>query len=102
MLGNAGLAVHLYRQFTRLIPGLIILSVIGLPLTGCGDTDGGGPIVSSLSSPTEGTSSAEGGAGSGVDLDTPSLPEDENPSADGIQNEAEDPETLANVASPEE
>jgi hypothetical protein len=104
MLENAGLAVLLYRQFTGLIPGLIILSVIGFPLTGCGDTEGGGggPIVSSLSSPTEGTPPAEGGTESDVDSNVPSLSEDENPSADTIQNEAEDSETLANLASPDE
>jgi len=54
MLENTGLAVLLYRQFTRLLPGLIILTVIGIPLTGCGDTEGGGgPIVSSLSTSTD-------------------------------------------------
>jgi hypothetical protein len=103
MLENADLAVFFHRQFTRLVPSLIILTVIGLPLTGCGDTEGGGgPIVSSLSSPTEGTPPAEEGSEPGVDSNVPSLSEDENPSADLAENEAEDPETLANVASSEE
>lgn len=106
MLKNADLSVLLYRQVTRLIPGLFILSLIGLPLAGCGDTEGGGgPIVSSLSSPTEDISSAEEGTESGVDaIDTnvPSLPEDENPSADLTESEAGDPETLANIGSPDQ
>jgi len=102
MLENASSIVFSYRQFTRLIPGLIILTVIGLPLTGCGDNEGGGPIVSSLSTPTEGTSSAEGADDSDADLTTPSLSEDENPSADTTENEAEDLEALANIASPDE
>ena len=103
MLENAGLAVLLFRQFTRLIPGLIILSVIGLPLAGCGDTEGGGgPIVSSLSSPTEGTPPAKGDNQSGVASDTSSSSGDEDPTADATNNEVEDSETLANIASPDE
>ncbi len=102
MLENAGLAVLLFRQFTRLIPGLIILTVIGLPLAGCGDTEGGGPIVSSLSSPTEGTPPAKEGSESGVDSNAPGLSENENSSADTAESEAENSETLANLASPDE
>ncbi|NJL16448.1 MAG: fibronectin type III domain-containing protein [Nitrospira sp.] len=106
MLEHASPVGFLYRQVTRSIGGLIIAGVIALPLTGCSNTEGGGgPIVSSLSSPTEDISSAEGGTESGVDtVDTnvPSLSEDENPSVDLTENEAEDPETLANVESPDQ
>ncbi len=101
MLKNASSIVLFYRQFTRLIPGLIIFSVIGLPLTGCGGNEGGGPIVSSLSTPTEGTSSPEGADDSDADLTTPSLSEDEHQATDIIENEAEDSEALANIASPD-
>jgi hypothetical protein len=102
MLENASPVGFLYRQFTRSIAGLIILGVLALPLTGCGDSEGGGPIVSSLSSPTEGTSSTEGGTESGVDSNAPTLSEDVNPSEDTTENEAEDSELLANIASPDE
>ncbi len=100
MLENADLAVLLYRQFTRLIPGLFILSVIGLPLTGCSDNEGGGPAISSLS--TEGTSSVEGGNESETDLTAPRLAEDENQRTDSTENEAENVEALANIAEPDE
>jgi hypothetical protein len=102
MLENASPVGFLYRQFTRSIAGLIILGVIALPLTGCGDSEGGGPSLSSLSSPGEGDSSAEGDTESGVDSDTASLSEDENPSSDTTENEVEDSEALANIASPDE
>ncbi len=39
---------------------------------------------------------------SDVDSDTPSLSENEDPSTDTTENEAEDLETLANIASPDE
>jgi hypothetical protein len=102
MLENASSIVLFYRQFTRLIPGLILFSVIGLPLTGCSGNEGGGPIVSSLSTPTEDTSSAEGDTESGVDSDTPSLSEDEQRAMDIIENDPEDSEPLANIASSDE
>jgi hypothetical protein len=102
MLENASPVGFLYRQFTRSIAGLIILGVIALPLTGCGDSEGGGPSLSSLSSPGEGDSSAEGDTESGVDSDTASLSEDENPSSDTTENEIEDSEALANITSPDE
>ncbi|MDH5740406.1 MAG: fibronectin type III domain-containing protein [Nitrospira sp.] len=103
MLENeSSVALDYYQQFKRLIPGFVIMSVIGLPLTGCGDNEGASPIISSLSTQTESTPSAEGAGDSDADLTTPSLSEDENLSADTTENEAEDSEPLANIASPDE
>lgn len=102
MLENANPVGFSYRQFMRSIAGLIIAGVITLPLTGCSDNGGGGPIVSSLSSPTKDISSDEGGTESGVDSNAPGSSENDNSSADTTENEAEDSGTLVSLGSPDD
>lgn len=102
MLENANPVGFLYRRFMRSIAGLIIAGVITLPLTGCSDNGGGGPIVSSLSSPTKDISSDEGGTESGVDSNAPGSSENDNSSADTTENEAEDSGTLVSLGSPDD
>jgi hypothetical protein len=76
--------------------GLILLSLIALPFVGCSEGGSGtGPLVSSLSTPTEETVPAEAEGG------------EENQTTASTQNEAEDSEALANedfanIADPDE
>lgn len=70
-----------YQQFTRSIAGLILLGVIALPLPGCGEHEGGGPIISSLSTPTD-TPSAEGSTSTSDDFADTDSPAEENPTTD--------------------
>jgi len=110
MLENASPVGFLYRQFTRSIAGLIILGVIALPLTGCGDSEGGGPAISSLSTPTDTDESANTTDDSTLDptleepvlggeepIDSPLLLA-EGTDADSFTDVAPDP----NAADPEE
>ena len=69
-----------YQQFTRSIAGLILLGVIALPLPGCGENEGGGPMISSLSTPTDPPSAEESTSTSDIaDTDSPA---EENPTTD--------------------
>src|SRR5690242_14659414 len=53
MLRNA-ISFGLIRQnFAIAMTQAIVLGLIALPLTGCGTDESGGPILSSLSTPTE-------------------------------------------------
>jgi hypothetical protein len=85
MRENANLVCFLYQQCTRSIMGLILLGVVALPLPGCGENDGGGPVISSLSSPTD-TPSTEGRTSTSDSADTDSQAE-ENPTTDLISME---------------
>lgn len=70
-----------HRNFTIAMVQVIVLSLIALPLTGCGTEGQGGPVISSLSTPTD--------SHSGEDA-----PSDSNPSATGGPVE-EDPATTS-------
>jgi hypothetical protein len=102
MRENANPVAFFYQQLSRSIAGLIFLSVIALPLFGCGEHEGGGPIISSLSTSTEAPLSTEGGDDSNIDSNTPSLSEDDNQETDSSENEAEDLEAFTNLADPNE
>lgn len=91
-----------YQLFTRSTAGLILLGVITLPLPGCSEQEGGGPIISSLSAPADDPVSAEGSDEPNVDSNTPSSSEDDNQAMDLAEPEAEDSELFANVADPAE
>ena len=71
--------------------GLILLSLMALSFVSCSESGNGTePLVSSLSPPTEQTASV--GAGEG----------DENQITEPTENEAQDPEVLANIPDPDE
>lgn len=53
MRANANLISFFCQPFTRSIAGLILLGIITLPLHGCGENEGGGPLISSLSTSTD-------------------------------------------------
>jgi hypothetical protein len=91
-----------YQLFTRSTAGLILLGVITLPLPGCSEQEGGGPIISSLSAPADDPVSAEGNDEPNVDSNTPSSSEDDNRAMDLAEPEAEDSELFANIADPDE
>lgn len=90
------------QSFTRPLTALIFLGLIVLPLHGCSDNEGAGPVLSSLSNPAEDPLSAEGEDESNVDSNAPTLSADENQGADSPANQAEDPETFADIAEPSE
>ncbi|UVT17371.1 MAG: fibronectin type III domain-containing protein [Nitrospira sp.] len=48
-----------YKKFAIALAHLMMLSVIVLPLAGCGDDGGGAPPISSLSTPTEAPSGTD-------------------------------------------
>ena len=100
MQANTNVVGFFYQPFTRSLAGLILLGVVALPLPGCSENEGGGPILSSLSTPTEDSSSVEGGNESNTDSSTPGLSEDENQAMDLPGNDAEDSEAFANLAEP--
>lgn len=102
MRANANLVGFFYQQFTRSIAGLILLGVIALPLAGCSEHEGGGPIISSLSTPNEDPLPAEGGDEPNVDANTPNSSEDDNQATDFAEPEIEDSELFANIADPDE
>jgi len=62
-----------YRKFAIALAHLMMLSVIALPLAGCGDDSGGAPPISSLSTPTETPSETDTPPGGieGSDSNTP-------------------------------
>lgn len=102
MRANANLIRFFYQPFTRSTAGLILLGITALPLPGCSENEGGGgPIISSLSTSTEEPLPAEGKDEPNVELNTPSLSEDDNQATDSSENEAEDLEALANLAEAE-
>jgi len=73
------------------IVGLTLLSLLVLSFVSCSESENGtGPLVSSLSPPTEETASI--GAEEG----------DENQTADLTENEAQDSEELAGIPAPDE
>jgi hypothetical protein len=91
-----------YQLFTRSTAGLILLSVIALPLPGCGEQEGGGPIISSLSTLANDPVSAEGGDDPNVESNTPTSSEDDHQATDLVEPETEDPELFANIAASDE
>ena len=103
MRAHTNLIDFFYQQFTRSTAGLILLGVIALPLPGCGEQEaGGGPVISSLSTPADDPVPTEAGEDPNVDSDTPSLSEDDPQATDLAEPETEDPELFANVADPNE
>lgn len=80
-----------YSKPLQSVLGLIFLSLMVLPFVSCSESGNGtGPLVSSLSSPTEQTASvgAEGG--------------DENQTTEPTENEAQESEAVATIAEPDE
>ena len=53
MRRNALSAGLIHQNFTIAIVQIIVLGLIALPLAGCGDDGQGGPVISSLSTPTD-------------------------------------------------
>lgn len=105
MWANTNLVSFFSQPFTRSIAGLILLGTIALSLSGCSENEGGGPILSSLSTPTEAPSPVEGGQEANTDSSTPGLSEENNQAMDLPGNDAEDSEdsdAFANLAEPSE
>src|SRR6185437_4162414 len=81
----------IYRKFTPTLAHLIILSVIVLPLAGCGADGQGGQVISSLSTPTN-THSGEGAQVDSHHAATGS-PDGEDPTAASTEHETAEHET---------
>lgn len=80
-----------YSKPLQSVLGLIFLSLMVLPFVSCSESGNGtGPLVSSLSSPTEQTASvgAQGG--------------DENQTTEPTENETQKSEAVATIAEPDE
>ena len=88
MLATPNSVCLFYQQFTRSVAGLILLGVIALPLPGCGENEGGGPLISSLSTPTD-TPSAEGSTSTSDDVADTDSPAEENPTTDLTSTESD-------------
>lgn len=103
MQADANRVGPFYGHFVKSIAGLFLLGIIVLPLSGCSEQEGagGGPIISSLSTPTEEPISADGGGEVNADSDTSNLSEDDNQAADLVANEAEGSEAVANLPDPD-
>jgi len=98
MRANINLIDFFYQLFTKSTAGLILLGMIALPLSGCGEQEGGGPIISSLSTPADEPASTEEGNESKFDSSTPDLSEEADDQALGSpEQEAEDSELFANI-----
>lgn len=69
MLRNAASLGLVHRNFTIAMARVIVLSFIAFPFAGCGADGQGGPIISSLSAPTDDAQSGDG------------APSDSNPTA---------------------
>jgi hypothetical protein len=102
MRANTNLIDFFYQLFTRSTAGLILLGVIALPLPGCGEQEGGAPIISSLSTPADDPASTEEGNESNLDSNTPDLSKDDDQALGSAEHEAEDSELFANVTDPAE
>ncbi len=98
MRANRNLIDFFYQLFTRSTAGLILLGMIALPLPGCGEQEGGGPIISSLSTPADDPASTEEGNESNLDSNTPDLSKDDDQAMGSAEHEAEDSELFANIA----
>lgn len=75
MLRHAASLSLVYRNFLIAITQVIVLGLIALPLAGCGDDGQGGPMISSLSTPTEPDDTQPGG-GAPSDSEEPPTEED--------------------------
>lgn len=80
MLRNANLLGLIRQSFPLATARIIVLSLIAIPLAGCGADGQGGPVISSLSPPTD----AQSGDGA---------PSDSNPTA--TESPAEDDSTTS-------
>ena len=93
-----------HRNFSIAMAQVIVLSLIALPLAGCGDDGQGGPMISSLSTPTESTDTQPGGAPSNSE----EPPAEEDPEATSTEDatasaiEEFDPASIAGSADGEE
>lgn len=105
MLKNALSLGLVHRNFSIVIAQMIVLSLIALPLAGCGDDGQGGPMISSLSTPTEPTDTQPGG---GSPSDSEESPAEEVPEATSTEDtpasaiEEFDPANMAESADGEE
>ncbi|MBX3320250.1 MAG: fibronectin type III domain-containing protein [Nitrospira sp.] len=102
MRANMNLIDFCYRLFTKSTAGLILLGVIALPLPGCGEQDGGGPVISSLSAPGDDQAPVENRDESNLDSSATDLSTDDDQAMGSPGHEAEDSELFANVADPAE
>lgn len=107
MLRNAVSLGLVHRNFTIAMARFIVWSLIALPFAGCGADGQGGPIISSLSAPTDDAQSGDGATSDSNPTATES-PEGEHPtmsmlatSTDSSPSAAEDFEPAA-VAGPAE
>ncbi|MBK9308323.1 MAG: fibronectin type III domain-containing protein [Nitrospira sp.] len=98
MRANMNLIDFFYHLFTRSTAGLILLGVIALPLSGCGEQEGGGPIISSLSTPADDPASTEEANESSLDSSTSDLSEGDDQALGSPEHDAEDSEVFANLA----
>jgi len=94
-----------HRNFSIAMAPVIVLSLIALPLAGCGDDGQGGPMISSLSTPTEPTDTQPSG---GAPSDSEEPPAEEDPEATSTEDatasaiEEFDPAAIAESANGEE
>ena len=105
MLKNAISIGLVHRNFSIAMAQVIVLSLLALPLAGCGDDGQGGPMISSLSTPTEPTDAQPGG---GAPSDSEEPPAKEVPEATSTEDatasaiEEFDPAAIAESADREE
>ncbi|WHZ29480.1 MAG: hypothetical protein OJF51_004282 [Nitrospira sp.] len=83
MLKNAISLGLVHRSFSIAVAQVIVLSLIALPLAGCGDDGQGGPMISSLSTPTEPTDTQPGGS---APSDSEKPPAEEDPEATSTED----------------
>lgn len=102
MRANMNLIDFCYRLFTKSTAGVILLGVIALPLPGCGEQDGGGPVISSLSAPGDDQATVENRDESNLDSSATDLSTDDDQAMGSAEHEAEDSEHFANIADPGE
>lgn len=110
MLKNAISLGLVHRNFSIAMAQVIVLSLIALPLAGCGDDGQGGPMISSLSTPTEPTDTqpTDTQPSGGAPSDSEEPPAEEDPEATSPEGatasaiEEFDPASIAGSADGEE
>ena len=105
MLKNVISLSLVHRNFSIAMAQVIVLSLIAFPLAGCGDDGQGGPMISSLSTPTEPTDTQTGG---GAPSHSEEPPAEDDPEATSTEDatasaiEEFDPTAIAESAEGEE
>jgi hypothetical protein len=85
-----------HRNFTIAMAQVIVLSLIAIPLTGCGADGQGGPVISSLSTPeetpsSEATKSDSSSTAVGSTGDVATNPPGDDPQLDPVADQDVDP-----------